>query len=154
MKYYQPVTISEAVRILSQEEDARCIAGGATLVAMMNADLLTPSALIGLKHISGLAGISKTDEGLRIGAMTTHASIAGSELFTGGMAVISDAARQIAHPPVRNMGTIGGSISHADPAADFPSALLAAGASIEVEGTEGQQKIAADDFFWVITKRL
>jgi len=79
--------------------------------------------------------------------MTTHASIAKSTMFEAGTSVINRAAQQIAHPPIRNMGTIGGSISHADPAADFPTALLAANASIEVQGRDGPRQIPAGEFF-------
>ncbi len=147
MKYFEPTSIDEAVAILAREDDARCVSGGATLVAMMNADLLSPSTLVGLRRVSGIEGITRTKEGLRIGAMTTHATIAKSNLFDAGMAVINRAANQIAHPPIRNMGTIGGSISHADPAADFPTALIAANASIEVSGMDGQRQIPADEFF-------
>ncbi|MCZ6796875.1 MAG: xanthine dehydrogenase family protein subunit M [Gammaproteobacteria bacterium] len=147
MKYFEPTSINEAVAILAREDDARCVSGGATLVAMMNADLLSPSTLVGLRRVSGIEGITRTEEGLRIGAMTTHASIAKSDLFDAGMVVINRAANQIAHPPIRNIGTIGGSISHADPAADFPTALIAANASIEVNGLDGQRQIPADAFF-------
>ena len=147
MKYFEPASIEEAVGLLNSEEDARCVSGGATLVAMMNADLLSPSALIGLRNISELKGITKIDRSLRIGAMTTHASIEKSNLFEAASSVINRAAQQIAHPPVRNMGTIGGSISHADPAADFPTALLAADASIEVHGPSGIRQIPAGEFF-------
>jgi aerobic carbon-monoxide dehydrogenase medium subunit len=147
MKYFEPASIEEALNLLNSEEDARCVSGGATLVAMMNADLLSPSALIGLRNISKLEGITKIDQGLRIGAMTTHATIAQSELFEAASSVINRAAQQIAHPPIRNMGTIGGSISHADPAADFPTSLLAADATIEVHGTNGIRQIPAGDFF-------
>ena len=147
MKYFEPSSVDEVIAILEREENARCVSGGATLVAMMNADLITPATLVGLRSVSGLEGISKNEEGLRIGAMTTHASIARSLMFEAGTSVINRAAQQIAHPPIRNMGTIGGSISHADPAADFPTALLAANASIEVQGPEGLRQIPADDFF-------
>ncbi|NKB39333.1 MAG: xanthine dehydrogenase family protein subunit M [Gammaproteobacteria bacterium] len=147
MKYFEPTSIDEAVAILAREDDARCVSGGATLVAMMNADLLSPSTLVGLRRVSGIEGITKNQQGLRIGAMTTHATIAKSGLFVAGMNVINRAANQIAHPPIRNMGTIGGSISHADPAADFPTALIAANASIEVSGMDGQRLIPADEFF-------
>jgi carbon-monoxide dehydrogenase medium subunit len=147
MKYFEPSSIDEAIAILAREEDARCVSGGATLVAMMNADLIAPATLVGLRCVNGLEGISKNGEGLRIGAMTTHASIAKSTMFEAGASVINRAAQQIAHPPVRNMGTIGGSISHADPAADFPTALLAANASIEVQGPDGPRQIPAHEFF-------
>ena len=147
MKYFEPSSIDEAIAILAREENARCVSGGATLVAMMNADLIAPAALVGLRCVNGLEGISKNGEGLRVGAMTTHASIAKSTMFEAGTSVINRAAQQIAHPPIRNMGTIGGSISHADPAADFPTALLAANASIEVQGPDGPRQIPAHEFF-------
>ncbi len=147
MKYFEPSSIEEAVAILAREEDARCVSGGATLVAMMNAELISPAALVALRGIKELEGISSSAEGVRIGAMTTHASIAKSTLFKAGMAVINKAANQIAHPPIRNMGTIGGSISHADPAADFSTALLAANARIEICGQSGQRVVPADEFF-------
>ena len=147
MRYLEPASIDEALAILASEDDARCVAGGATLVAMMNADLLSPGLLIGLRGIKELQGISENDSGLRIGAMTTHETIANSTLFRSGLELIPRAARQIAHPPVRRMGTIGGSISHADPAADFPTALVATNASIEISSTKGSRLVAAKEFF-------
>ena len=147
MKYFEPSSVEEALAILEREEDACCVAGGASLVAMMNADLLSPSALVGLRGIESIEGIQATGDGLRIGAMTSHANIVRSELFTAGMTVIQRAASQIAHPPIRNMGTIGGSISHADPAADFSCALLAANAQIDVQGPNGERQIPVDSFF-------
>lgn len=147
MKYIEPSSIDEAVAILAREPDARCVAGGATLVAMMNAELLSPDVLVGLSGISELIGIEKTDSGLRIGAMTNHAEIEKSGLFEAGLSVITRAAGQIAHPPIRNMGTIGGAVSHADPAADFATALLASDASLEARGPDGSRHIPVDEFF-------
>lgn len=147
MKYFEPTSVAEAISILAREDNAHCVAGGATLVAMMNADLLSPSALVGLRCINEIKGITQTGDGLRIGAMTTHASIASSDSFKAGQLVIRKAANQIAHPPIRNMGTIGGSISHADPAADFPSALIAANASIEISAKDDRRLVKADEFF-------
>ena len=147
MKYVEPTSLSEALGFLAGDDEARCLAGGATLVAMLNADLVEPSTLIGLRRIDELAGITVTGDQLRIGAMTTHAQVAVDDRLTGNAAVVRDAARQIAHPAIRNMGTIGGAICHADPNADFPGALVAANAVLEAVGTSGSRHIPAAEFF-------
>jgi carbon-monoxide dehydrogenase medium subunit len=147
MRYLEPQTLDEALAVMESEEDARCLAGGATLVAMMNADLVEPEVLISLRHITSLHGIRETAQGLRIGAMTTHNEIAADQRLTGAMAVVRSAAGQIAHDAIRNVGTIGGAISHGDPNADFPSAITAANASVEIASVKGTRSVAADDFF-------
>ena len=147
MKYIEPDSLSEALEILSADDEARCLAGGATLVAMLNADLVEPSTLVGLRRIDELAGITVAEDHIRIGAMTTHAQIAADGRLTGNAAVVRDAAGQIAHPAIRNMGTIGGSVCHADPNADFPGALVAANAALEAVGPASARQIPADEFF-------
>ena len=147
MKYTEPVSLSEALEILSADDEARCLAGGATLVAMLNADLVEPSTLVGLRRIPELAGISLENGHIRIGAMTTHTQIAVDERLRGNAAVVRDAAGQIAHPAIRNMGTIGGAVCHADPNADFPGALIAANATLEAIGHFGTRHIPAREFF-------
>lgn len=148
MKFFLPKTVEEAVALLAEEPEARCLAGGATLVAMMNADLLEPSALISLRDVESLGRVSReADGGIAFGAMANHADIAAMSGYDGGQSVLRDAARAIGHPAIRNMGTIGGSIAHADPAADYPAALVAADASIEVAGAQGRREVAAADFF-------
>lgn len=147
MRYYRPDTIDEALGLLAQDEDARCLAGGATLVAMMNANLVKPSALISLKGIASLKGVSEVSQGFKIGAMTNHCAVANDLRLQGGLAVVRLAAGQIGHPAIRSVGTIGGSIAHADPAADYPTALVAAGAIVEVAGSEGTRRLVAHEFF-------
>ena len=148
MKLHHPRTVDETVSLLGDDEDARCLAGGATLVAMMNADLLSPGALVSLRDIDELKGIASDNDGaVTIGAMTNHVTIAESAAFDSGQAVVAKAAAVIGHPAIRNMGTIGGSIAHADPAADYPAALLAADAVITVTGASGKREIPAADFF-------
>jgi carbon-monoxide dehydrogenase medium subunit len=148
MKLYTPGTIDEAIAILGKYENARCIAGGQTLVAMMNAELVQPDALVSLGGIGALRGIAPLVDGTtEIGAMTTHRQIADYGRFSPAQAIVGQAARRIAHPPIRNVGTIGGSIAHADPAADFPTALVAADAVIEIAGTRGRRTVRARDFF-------
>jgi carbon-monoxide dehydrogenase medium subunit len=152
--YHRPATVEDAARLLAGTEGARCLSGGATLVAMMNASLAEPKALVSLAGIPELAGITPVaGGGFRIGAMTRHRETAEEARLTGTLAVLRNAARQIANPPVRNMGTIGGSIAFADPAADYPPALVAANAEIEIAGTSGRRRVAAHDFFvdWYAT---
>ncbi len=148
MNYHEPKTLEEAAALLAADEDARPLAGGATLVAMMNAELVEPTALVSLRRIRALDGIARADDGtVTIGAMTTHHSLAATEAFDGGQAIVRHAARTIAHPAIRNMGTIGGAIAHADPAADYPAALVAADATVVAFGPGGARDIGADDFF-------
>src|SRR6516165_286332 len=147
MDYVAPLTVEEAWRAL-ETEDARCLAGGQSLVAMMNLGLVAPSRLVSLRRIASLRGIAKEDDGgLRIGAMTTHAELAALDVAECGPALLAQAARVVAYPAVRAFGTIGGSVAHADPAADYPVALVAANASIEVGSATGSRHIAARDFF-------
>ena len=148
MEFHGPATVEEAVSLLAADEDARCLAGGATLVAMMNADLLAPSALVSLRHIEALRGISAdSDGGLRVGAMTSHHDVANATGLDGAHALLAETARAIGHPAIRNMGTIGGSIGHGDPQADYPGALVALDAAIEVQGPGGTRTVAAEAFF-------
>jgi aerobic carbon-monoxide dehydrogenase medium subunit len=148
MKFIRAASIDQAIAALAEHADARCLAGGQSLVAMMNADLVRPTALVSLRDIVELGGIAvAADRSVRIGAMTTHADIAAFGGFSGSQAIVRSAARRIAHAAIRNAGTIGGSVAHADPAADFPSALVAVDAEIEVAGPAGRRRIAAEQFF-------
>jgi aerobic carbon-monoxide dehydrogenase medium subunit len=148
VKLHHPRTIDEAVSLLGAEDEARCLAGGATLVAMMNADLLAPGALVSLRDVEKLSGITVEADGTAvIGAMTNHVTIAESGEFDGGQRIVARAAAVIGHPAIRNMGTIGGAIAHADSAADYPAALVAVDAVICVAGAGGERQIPAGDFF-------
>ncbi len=147
MHYHQPDSIEQALALLANDADARCIAGGATLAAMMNADLVKPSALISLKAISSLKGVTATAEGFSIGAMTIHQTVANDARLQAGLAVVRLAAGHIGHPAIRSVGTIGGSISNADPAADYPTALTAANAKIEIASQSGRRLVPAQEFF-------
>lgn len=150
---HAPTTVDEAVRLLAHGE-ARCLAGGATLVAMMNAGIAEPGELVSLAGIEELAGIrALPDMSLRVGAMTRHRETASDARLAGELAVVREAAASIANAPVRNMGTIGGSIAHFDPAADYPPALVAVDAQIEIAGPAGRRTLAAREFFvdWYTT---
>jgi carbon-monoxide dehydrogenase medium subunit len=145
---FRPKTVAEATALLAQDDEAKLLAGGATLVAMLNARVIEPAALISLADIAEIQGISVLEDGrVRIGAFTRHRDTAGCELALGHAAVVRHAASQIANATVRNMGTIGGSISFADPGLDYPPALVAADAVIEIASAQGRRTVAASDFF-------
>jgi carbon-monoxide dehydrogenase medium subunit len=147
MDYVAPATLDEAYRAL-ETEDSRCLAGGQSLVAMMNLGLVSPARVVSLRRIEVLRGIAvQSDGGLRVGAMTTHAELAALENSAAGPALLSQAARVVAYPAVRAWGTIGGSVAHADPAADYPVALVAAEATIEIGSASGSRRVAAQEFF-------
>lgn len=151
---YRPRTVAEACALLAQDPDAKPIAGGATLVAMMNARVIEPRALVSLADVAELQGLHATpDGGIRIGAFTRHRETAASPALSGAHGVLRDAASQIANATVRNMGTIGGSIAFADPGLDYPPALVAAGARIELASSAGRRVLPAREFFvdWYTT---
>ncbi len=148
MHFYNPRTLDDAIALLAADAGAMPLAGGATLVAMMNAELVEPNALVSLGAIDELKALEPTaDGGFRIGAMVSHTALAASYQLADGHSVVRQAASLIAHPTVRNIGTIGGAVAHGDPSSDLPAALVAADAVIEVAGPAGRRDIVAGDFF-------
>jgi carbon-monoxide dehydrogenase medium subunit len=148
MRFFSPASVQEAVSLLNTVEDSQCLAGGQTLVAMMNSGLVSDGALVSLHAIAELRGIRKSgDGGYAIGAMTTHAEVARAEQLRGAHDVVKEAAGCIAHSPIRNRGTIGGSVCLADPSTDFPAALVVAGARFELTGPKNSRQVSAEDFF-------
>ncbi|MCL4295918.1 MAG: xanthine dehydrogenase family protein subunit M [Anaerolineae bacterium] len=142
--YYKATSLAEAVSLLRQHSGAKVLAGGHSLIPVMNLRLADPGTLIDIGRISELKGISASNGSIRIGALTPHALIAASADVP---AVLAEAAGMIGDPQVRNRGTIGGNIAHADPASDLPTVLTALGAKIHVTGPNGNRTILADDFF-------
>ena len=146
--YFEPVSVDEVVALLAADDEAKCVAGGASLVAMLNARLVEPSRLISLRHVEELQKIELAEDGwLRIGALVQHCDVAIAAELTDGNQVLSQAAGLIANPVIRDMGTIGGSVGHFDPAADYPVALAALGAEFEIAGANGRRSIPASEFF-------
>ena len=144
---HRPLTVDEVVSLLAKEPGSRCIAGGQTLVAMMNAGLVDTPSLIAVEGISELRSIQQlTDGSVRIGAGVSHRDVA-SRRFDGAHRVISEAASVIAHPAIRNFGTIGGSLAHGDPASDYPAAAVAVKGLIEIAGASGRRTVRASEFF-------
>jgi len=145
--YHRPSTVDEAVSLLAELDDARVLAGGHSLLPAMKLRLSTPGALVDIGRVPGLAAIERDGDGIRIGALATHAAVAASEVVRGGCPILSDAAALIGDRQVRNRGTIGGSLAHADPGADYPTVVTALGATITAVGRTGTRELAADEFF-------
>jgi carbon-monoxide dehydrogenase medium subunit len=142
--YVAPETLEEAIRALSDGgEEAKLLAGGHSLLPLMKLRLATPTLLVDLRKVPGLAGAERSNGGWRIGAMTPHAVIER----TPELGVLSRAAGTIADPQVRNRGTIGGSLAHGDPAADLPAILLITEGSVTLRGSGGERTVAAADLF-------
>jgi carbon-monoxide dehydrogenase medium subunit len=146
--YHTPATVQEAISLLGRfKDDAKLMAGGHSLIPMMKLRLAQPKHLIDLRKVPGLSGIKEEGGNIVIGALTTHYQVESSALLKQKCLLLPEAAGQIGDPQVRNMGTIGGSLAHADPAADYPAAIIALGAEMVAEGTRGRRSIKADDFF-------
>lgn len=141
--YHSPKTLDEAAKIFAEADDAQFIAGGQTLLPVMKQRLAMPSDLIDLGGIAELKGISLDGDTLTIGAMTLHTEVAESETVRKAIPALAHLANEIGDPPVRNRGTLGGSIANNDPAADYPGALVSLGATVHTT----KREIAADDFF-------
>jgi carbon-monoxide dehydrogenase medium subunit len=147
-EYHTPGTIDEAVSLLKQHpDDAKLIAGGHSLLPMMKLRFAQPAHLVDLRKISGLSGIREIDGAVLIGATTTHRMIETSAVLTRRIPILPEAAHLIGDPLVRNRGTIGGSLAHADPAADLPAVILALGAELKVLGQKGTRTIKSEAFF-------
>jgi CO/xanthine dehydrogenase FAD-binding subunit len=147
-EYVAASSVEEAVSLLAQHEgEAKAIAGGQSLVPMLNFRLLAPAVLVDLNRIPGLDGVAEHDGGLRIGALTRHHTLETSELVEARFPVLHAAMQHVAHLAIRNRGTIGGSLSHADPAAELPTMAVLLDAEIEAQGPNGARTIAARDFF-------
>ncbi len=128
-------------------EEAKLLAGGQSLMPSLNLRLSSPAILIDLNAVPDLGGITETPTSLLIGAMTRHVELEGSSLLARHAPLVAAAMPHIAHPAIRNRGTIGGSISFADPAAELPACMVALNATLVVQGRAGERRIAAGDFF-------
>ena len=145
--YHKAGSVAEAIELLASHDDARLLAGGHSLIPLMRLRLARPATLIDIGGIADLKGISIHDDHIHIGALTTHGEIASSHALGHANPLLADAAGGIGDPQVRNRGTIGGNIAHADPASDWGTVLTALDASIEVQSPNGSRTIAVGDFF-------
>jgi aerobic carbon-monoxide dehydrogenase medium subunit len=147
-EYVAAQSPAHAIELLtSHGEDAKLLAGGHSLLPMMKLRLAQPEVLIDIGRLDELAGVTADGDDLVVGATTRHADLAASELVRAEAPLLAYAAAQVGDPQIRHRGTIGGSLSHADPAADLPMALVALGGSVVLEGPGGPRTVAADDFF-------
>ena len=147
--YAAPATLDEAVGLLAEHAEAepRVLAGGQSLIPLMNVRLAKPGYLVDLRNIAGLSGIRREGDTLVIGAMTRMSELERSPEVAVAAPLLAEAIGWIAHTPVRNRGTIGGSLAHADPAAELPAVALAADAELAAAGPAGSRRIRATEFF-------
>jgi carbon-monoxide dehydrogenase medium subunit len=146
--YVAPSSLDEGIRFLEKHgDDAKILAGGHSLIPLMRLRLATPKYLVDINRIPGLEYIRESDHHLHIGSLTTYASVENSLLIQSKYSALSDAARRIADPLVRNMGTVGGNICHSDPANDLPATMLALEATMVTVGLSGERVIPAEEFF-------
>jgi len=146
-EYTRVGSVDEALMVLAGNDNAKLLAGGHSLIPAMKLRLNAPSMLVDIAGISELAQISATNGTLHIGALATHRAVETSDLVKARCAVLAEVAGSIGDLQVRNKGTLGGSLAHADPAADYPALVLALDATIKVAGTSGRRVLSADDFF-------
>jgi CO/xanthine dehydrogenase FAD-binding subunit len=147
--YDDPRTVEEALDLLAHHGDeAKVLAGGQSLVPLMNFRLARPERLVDVNRIDELAHLREEDEELRIGALTRMAELERSPLVAERWPLLAEAARLVGHAAIRSRGTVGGSVAHADPAAELPAALTALGAVFHVRSAGGSRDVAAEDFFF------
>lgn len=147
-EYLDPTTVADALALLARHgENAKLLAGGQSLVPLMNMRLARPRYVIDLNRIEALAYIRERDGGLAIGAMTRQEALEHSPLVTARFPLLPEALALLGHPAIRNRGTIGGSVAHADPAAELPAAILALDGRITVVGPRGERTLDARSFF-------
>ncbi len=145
--YYRPATLDAALALLAEHDDAKPLAGGQSLIPAMNFRLAAPAALVDLGALNELRGITRQGDGLRIGALTTHASVERAPEVARIAPLLAEAMPHVAHPQIRNRGTIGGSLAHADPAAELPAVMLALEAQLVLRSCTAERRVPAREFF-------
>src|SRR5690348_10243382 len=146
-EYHAPTSIADAVALLEKfGEDAKVVSGSQSLVPLMKLRLATPKHLVDLRKIAGLTGVTEQSGAVVIGGLTTHDAIARNDVVRRKLPMMAEAAGNIGDAQVRNMGTIGGSLAHADPAADWPAVLMALDASVQIAGRRGERSMRLDQF--------
>jgi aerobic carbon-monoxide dehydrogenase medium subunit len=145
--YYAPASVDEVIRLLGEYDEAKILAGGQSLLPLMKLRLAAPTAVVDISRLPGFSYVRDMGAHLAIGALTTHDTLESDKSIKERFSLINDAAVGIGDQQVRNLGTIGGSACHADPAGDIPTALLAADAQFVIEGKRGKRVVPARDFF-------
>jgi carbon-monoxide dehydrogenase medium subunit len=147
VEYHRATSVNDAVKVLEKNKGAKLLAGGHSLIPSMKLRVAQPTILVDIGRIKNLNGIKVTKKEVKVGALTTHATVAASDEIKAACPILAEAAAQIADPQVRNRGTIGGSLAQSDPAADYPTLMLALDATINVTGSNGERQIEARKFF-------
>ena len=147
LDYHRASTVDEALSLLGKNPEAKLLAGGHSLIPMMKLRLAQPAAVVDIARIAELKGICAGEGTVIIGAATPHAAVAASSLVREACPLVAEAAGQIADPAVRNRGTVGGNIAHADPASDWPAVLVVVGATIHLKNAGSTRTVAAKEFF-------
>jgi carbon-monoxide dehydrogenase medium subunit len=147
-EYLRPASLAEAVRLLNERgEEVKVLAGGQSLIPLMKLRLASPALVLDIGRLPELQGIRETQEGIEIGAMARHVEIQNSELLARECPLLPETASEVGDIPVRNRGTFGGSLAHADPTGDFPAAVLALDAALIATSVAGSRSVSAKDFF-------
>ena len=146
-EYYRASTVQEAVSLLQEHPEAQVLAGGHSLIPLMKLRLAAPGAVVDIGRVSEMTGIEQTNGTIRIGALTTHHMLETSELLREKCPLVAEAAAEIGDRQVRNKGTIGGNLVHADPGSDLPGVVRALDATLRLVGPGGERSVAAADFF-------
>jgi aerobic carbon-monoxide dehydrogenase medium subunit len=146
-EYARPASVAEALGILRDNDGAKVLSGGYSLLPLLKLRLAQPDLLVDIRDVPGLDRIVETDDDLRVGGRATHEQIASHAMVRQRYPLLHDAAGGIGDPQVRNWGTIGGSCAHADPSSDWPAVLLATRATLVLQNADGERTVAARDFF-------
>jgi carbon-monoxide dehydrogenase medium subunit len=146
--YYAPRGLDEAVRILGDAgQDGRVLAGGQSLVPMLNLRIVSPAVIVDINRIESLKRLHADSNGLTVGALVRHADLLHSSEVRAGWPLLYEATTQVAHMAIRNRGTVCGSVSHNDPSAEHPSVLVTMGGTVVVAGAKGRRELPAEEFF-------
>lgn len=146
-EYVRATSVDQVVRALAEDEDAKILAGGQSLVPLLNMRLARPTTIIDISRLDDLSYVRRASDHVEIGALATHRLVETSELVRRHVPLLAEALRHVGHVTIRNRGTIGGSIAHADPAAELPAACVALDAEFVVQGPHGQRVVPASEFF-------
>ena len=146
-RYLRAASVSDALQALAENPDAQILAGGQSLIAMMNLRLVKPACLIDINRISNISHIDEDGDGVAIGALARHNDVKHSALVQARCPLLTEAYESIAHHTVRNRGTLGGNLCHADPSSETPAVMVATGATLMLQSLRGQREVGAEDFF-------
>ena len=146
-RYLRAASVDDALQALADNPDARILAGGQSLIAMMNLRLIKPACLIDINRIAHLGYIREEGESIAIGALARHNDVKHSPLVGARCPLLTEAYESIAHHTVRNRGTLGGNLCHADPSSETPAVMIAVGATLVLRSLHGSREVAAEDFF-------